>query len=102
MKSGLIFYLRGGIVRSIKVNKHGIKVDEILSVTFPHCDPRILHPKGQCKYCDESGLQEVREAWNINYTEEKQNENKLPCPAIEARGLDGCQQWRGNVPKKEN
>jgi hypothetical protein len=64
-------------------------------ITFPHCDPRILHPPGTCKYCDESGLQEVREAWNIAYTGQPE-EGKTPCPGEAARGLDNLNRWGGN------
>lgn len=37
-------------------------------IQYPHCDPRILHAPGTCEYCDQSGLQEVREAWGIAFT----------------------------------
>lgn len=66
---------------------------------FPHCDPRVVHsPTAGCRYCDESGLQQVREYWGINYTEETQDPTKQICPAIAARGFKNAQAWGGNRP----
>jgi hypothetical protein len=64
-------------------------------IQFPHCDPRILHAPGECKYCDESGLQEVREAWNIAFSGQVVR-GKTPCPADQARGSNSYNRWPGN------
>jgi hypothetical protein len=66
-------------------------------IQFPHCDPRILHTPGSCAYCDESGLQPVREVWGIAFTD-KPEEGKTPCPALVARG-DSVNRWHGNVAR---
>lgn len=66
-------------------------------IAFPHCDPRVIHPKGVCQYCDESGLQEVREAWNIAFTGQPDS-RKTPCPAEVARGMESLNKWHGNRP----
>lgn len=70
------------------------------SFQFPHCDPRILHAPGECIVCDQSGLQVIRDAWNINFTTAKQDTKKSPCPAIRDRGLEGCLAWTNNRPRK--
>ncbi len=36
---------------------------------FPHCDSRVLHRRGECKYCDtHPDWQELRQAWGIAFT----------------------------------
>lgn len=36
---------------------------------FPHCDPRVLHPRSVCQYCDaHPEWQELREAWGVAFT----------------------------------
>lgn len=63
---------------------------------FPHCDERILHAPGVCKYCDaHKDWQFLREVWGINFTSETDT-NKYPCPADRARG-DKHMLWPGNV-----
>lgn len=38
---------------------------------FPHCDARILHAPGKCKYCDmHTDWQELRVVWGIAFTGE--------------------------------
>lgn len=67
---------------------------------FAHCDQRILHAPGKCKYCDEyPEWQELREAWGINFTGEYDPE-KLICPAEQQRDLETIELWDGNVPRK--
>jgi hypothetical protein len=66
-------------------------------ITFPHCDARIVHAPGECSYCDESGLQYVRENWGINFTGHN-DEDKLPCPADLARSKESLNSWGGNRP----
>ena len=66
---------------------------------YPHCDPRILHPPGECEYCDNSGLQEIRRAWDMNFTTKNQDKKKSLCPAIKYRGLENCESWPRNRPK---
>lgn len=64
---------------------------------FPHCDPRILHAPGVCKYCDDHPeWQELRETWGICFTGEFA-EGFTPCPADVDRGEKHAQ-WGGNRP----
>lgn len=36
---------------------------------FPHCDQRVLHRPGECRYCDlHPEWQELRERWGIAFT----------------------------------
>lgn len=68
---------------------------------FPHCDQRILHAPGECRYCDsQSEWQALRVAWGIAFTGKPAAEGELPCPADHARG-DQHQLWPGNRPTKE-
>lgn len=64
-------------------------------IQFPHCDPRIVHAPGECQYCDESGLQAVREAWGMAFTGH-QEAGKIPCPGETARGMESLNKWGGN------
>lgn len=67
-------------------------------IQFPHCDEKIVHsPEENCKYCNESGLQEIRKAWNINFTGQH-DPNKTTCPAEQRRPLNTINKWYGNVP----
>jgi hypothetical protein len=64
----------------------------------PHCDSRVLHQKGECRYCDEyPDWQEAREAWGINFTG-KADPNLQPCPSERARTLETIERWPGNRP----
>lgn len=70
------------------------------SLRFPHCDSRILHAPGQCRYCDASpDLQQVRKMWNVSFTGDGSAtaaEGTTPCPAEAVRGK-GVNAWGGNV-----
>ena len=68
-------------------------------IRFPHCDARVLHPPKICKYCDESGLQEVRACWGIAFTGQKPEGDQVPCPANEARSDESLYSWGGNRPQ---
>ena len=69
---------------------------------FPHCDQRILHAPGECKYCDSHPeWQALRLAWKIAFTGWTPDADELPCPANKARGTDVDQVWPGNKPKAE-
>ena len=69
---------------------------------FPHCDPRILHTKGECEFCDaHPEWQELREHWGIAFTGHKPTKDdlreELPCPADFNRG-EAHKIWPGNRP----
>ena len=66
---------------------------------FPHCDQRVLHAPGECKYCDQHrDWQELRRAWGIAFTGYEPEGNELPDPATKARGLEHLEAWAGNRP----
>lgn len=66
---------------------------------FPHCDQRILHAPGECRYCDSHPeWQALRLAWGIAFTGYEPDGHELPCPADHARGNTHTQ-WGGNVAK---
>lgn len=71
-----------------------------MSVTFPHCDARVLHAPGECEVCDQApDLQEARKAWGIAFSGHARPEGGLPCPADAARpaGTErDHQRWWGN------
>ena len=63
---------------------------------YPHCDARILHAPTKCVYCDmHPEWQELRETWNINFTDEDDSA-KTQCPANAARG-EAINKWLGNT-----
>lgn len=73
------------------------KRSKIFIQQFPHCDQRILHAPGECKYCDENpNWQELRQAWGIAFTGYEPEGTELPCPADHARG-ETHKNWHGNV-----
>lgn len=68
---------------------------------FPHCDQRILHAPGECKYCDEhSDWQVLRARWGIAFTGYEPEGKELPCPADYARG-NSHKNWYGNIARPE-
>lgn len=93
---------------------------------FPHCDQRILHTKGECRYCDGyPEWQKLREVWGIAFTghppgivstygadsglvvrtftttvDPRRDRGRLPCPADFNRPADtgsDHRRWAGNV-----
>lgn len=93
---------------------------------FPHCDQRVLHPRGACRYCDmHPEWQELREKWGIAFTgqspglvlesggvrqytitmAEGEHRALLPCPADFNRPPTGegsdHRRWAGNVATTE-
>lgn len=71
-------------------------------IVFPHCDARILHPKGTCTYCDGSGLHEIRSMWKIACTGDAPVPGITPCPSQQLRTLDQMHAWPGNRARKDN
>ena len=70
--------------------------------SFPHCDQRILHRPGTCRYCDMNPeWQELRIAWGIAFSgEEPDNTQPIACPADLAvmMGRRGdYNTWGGNI-----
>ena len=72
---------------------------EKITITFPHCDPRVVHEPGTCDVCHESGLQYVREIWGIAYTG-KPVVGLIGCPAEARRSLENIERWPHNRPDK--
>lgn len=66
----------------------------------PHCDARILHAPGECKYCDWfPQRQQDRITQSINFTGQT-DPKKAPCPAMFFRDADSLAHWGGNQPQK--
>lgn len=67
-----------------------------VEITYPHCDPRVLHAPGKCQFCDlHPEWQVLRQTWAINFTGEHKA-GKLVCPSEQARSLDTVEAWPGN------
>lgn len=68
---------------------------------FPHCDQRILHAPGECRYCDEHPeWQALRRAWGINFTGHDEPGTITLCPADIARPAGSSNDhrlWGGNA-----
>lgn len=65
--------------------------------TYPHCDSRVLHAPGTCKYCILSPgliIDRIRTKTNFTNTD---IEGWAPCPAVEARGIESINAWPGNT-----
>lgn len=68
---------------------------------LPHCDQRVLHRPGTCRYCDEHPeMQATRMIWGIAYTGESPKVGELPCPSDAIRGQAGAHVWLGNQPEQ--
>jgi hypothetical protein len=68
---------------------------------FPHCDARVLHAPGECRFCDlHPEWQQLRKAWMIAFTGHEPAEEELPCPADYDRppgSVSDHRRWAGNV-----
>lgn len=72
-----------------------------LHMQYPHCEARILHAPGECKYCDQhSDWQQLRVTWGIAFSgHEPTEEQPIADPADLAvmKGERGdYNQWHGN------
>ena len=72
------------------------------NVQYPHCDSRILHAPGECKYCDNHPeWQADRVVKHIAFTGHSPLEGQVPCPADVARppgSESDHRRWAGNKP----
>lgn len=68
--------------------------------TPAHCDGRVIHRPGHCIYCDKyaSVKQQARIRFGVNFSEEPQDPDLAPCPAIRDRGYSSINSWGGNQP----
>lgn len=83
-----------------KIDPQQAKKSDFTIPQFPHCDQRILHAPGECRYCDaHNDWQALRQAWGICFTGYEQEGTELPCPADYSRG-DGHTKWGGNRAAK--
>jgi hypothetical protein len=64
-----------------------------------HCDSRVLHAPGECKYCDKYGAdwQQYREMAGINFTGHY-DDDKVLCPSEHLRTVETINLWPGNRP----
>jgi hypothetical protein len=70
-------------------------------IPAPHCDPRVLHAPGVCRYCDDEKhdrWRKYRKTNKILFTGELPRDGWSQCPAEAARGLDVLNRWPGNEP----
>lgn len=71
-----------------------------MQLQFPHCDDRILHAPGECKYCDgHPDWQELRKRWNIAFTGHAAEHGQTACPtdlAVLFNERGDYNQWPGN------
>ncbi len=66
----------------------------------PHCDQRVLHAPGECRYCDDyPDWQELRKLWGIAFTGKTPGTREMSCPSDFTRGLAGSHVWPGNTPE---
>ena len=87
-----------------------IVTGQYLNVSYPHCDPRVLHGPGECEYCDlHSDWQAERAENKVLFTDDPRNAvlinaflasgrlvgEFIPCPGMLARG-DAIKIWGGN------
>lgn len=80
-----------------------IDLDEPPMITFPHCDSRILHSPGTCRYCDmRPDWQALRSAQGIAFsdmsTEAALEHGLVPCPSTYYRAADVRDMWGPNNP----
>lgn len=73
---------------------------------LPHCDQKVLHAPGECKYCDQHpDWQALRVVWGIAFTGHTPvatgDRPELMCPSDVARGVGGAHSWPGNRPTNE-
>lgn len=69
-------------------------------VTFPHCDPQVLHSPGVCIYCDRyPSWQDRRAAAGVNFTGVYDPAKEI-CPSQRERSLDTINRWGGNRPQR--
>lgn len=73
-------------------------VEETGVDTFPHCDSRVLHAPGACRYCDLPAydvLRDLRASHGIAFTG-RPEKGLAPCPSETRRPLSRINRWPGN------
>lgn len=69
---------------------------ELERASYPHCDSRVLHAPGECKYCDEYPDHQLqRRLAGVNYTGHYDPEKEI-CPAEQQRDIETINRWHGN------
>lgn len=74
-------------------------VAELRIHTFPHCDPRVLHARGECRYCSMTPydrLHELRRRFNVAHTGATLETGQDACPSVAFRPADIIDLWPGN------
>jgi hypothetical protein len=86
-----------------------------LEVQYPHCDWRVLHAPGECRYCDgHPDWQAERVAERVTFTDDPRNRDLVEqflltgfpcgvdgwraCSGYAARG-ERIKVWGGNAPR---
>lgn len=66
---------------------------------FPHCDAKVLHARGTCRYCTHpryDRLHELRRRFGIAYAGATLEDGQEPCPSEAFRPADQIERWPGN------
>lgn len=72
----------------------------MMTAPYPHCDSRILHAPGECKYCDKfPEAQKARVDGRVNFTGKRTPGFEI-CPSEQARPIEVSHRWGGNRPVK--
>lgn len=67
--------------------------------TYPHCDLRVLHARGECRYCSMASydrLHELRGRFDIAHTGAMLEAGQAACPSTAFRSLEVIEMWPGN------
>jgi hypothetical protein len=71
--------------------------DPARDVRPPHCDPLVLHPPGECRFCDaHPDWQTYRQTAGIAFTGQPPSADQVGCPAEARRPLELIYRWPGN------
>lgn len=66
-----------------------------LDMFMPHCDQRVLHAPGECRFCDDCPeWQRLRVVWGIAFTGHEPGEDQVRCPS--RREVETINRWPGN------
>lgn len=74
-------------------------VAELRLTMFPHCDDKVLHARGTCRYCSSgryARLHELRRRFGIGYTGAALEAGQEACPSEAFRPVDVIDRWPGN------
>lgn len=74
-------------------------VAELRIVSFPHTDRRVLHARGDCRYCSIATfdrLHDLRSRFDLAHTGALVEAGQDPCPSEAFRPVAVTELWPGN------